>query len=256
VRVKNSLAAVSVIGLIGASGFVAWTALSRPDPTVITSEQARSFDISERATPDAPPAAQVREVLRDAVAAAPVSPRPIPLESMAAAPARAAAAPVPPRVRPFLTPQLEKAVLGSRLFAALLRSPARFAVSRSALKSVRDFRAFMDDKGAVETYMSSTLMRVVLNSPAVAKAVLSNPALIRAFVESPAMRDPRVVRELVSSRMAVKMLDCPGIQEALTDPAVMSALADPAVASWMERNPEALSAVASAVPALARSLTR
>lgn len=248
---KNSLAALSVIGLLGASGFVAWSVLSSPDATTLTSEQAGSFDLKEGPAPAPAAAARPAEELRDAVAS-PVSPRPIPLESMASAVPAAAK----PAVPPFLTPKLEAGVRRSRVFAALLRAPARFLVSSSALKSSRALRAFLDDKPGVEAYMSSAVVRVVLNSPTAAKSLLGSPSLVRAFLGSPAMSDPAAVRALLGSRMLVKMLDCPGVQEALADPAVIrSMVADPATVSWLAENPAALKAIASAAPALANSLS-
>ena len=248
---------MSVIGLLGASGFVAWSVMSRPDAALITSEQAHSFDLKE--APSAAPTAAPRPVeeLHDAVAA-PVSPRPIAMAGMAATAPAAPAAPaaVRPQVRPFLTPQLETAVRKSKFFAAMLRAPARFLVAASALKSPRALRSFLENKSGVEAYMNSTVVRVVLNSPSVAKSVLGSPALVRAFLSSPAMKDPQAVRELLESRMVVKMLDCPGVQEALADPAVIrNMLADPGTIQWMGENPEAMHAIASAAPALARSLS-
>lgn len=249
---KNSLAALSVIGLLGASGFVAWSVLSSPDATTLTSEQAGSFDFKEGPAP-APAAPRPAEELRDAVAS-PASPRPIPLESMASSARPVEAAPRA-LVPTFLTPKLEAGVRHGRIFAALLRAPARFLLSSSALKSPRALRAFLDDKKGVEAYMSSAVVRVVLNSPAAAKSLLGSPFLVRAFLASPAMSDPAAVRELLGSRMLVKMLDCPGVQEALADPAVIrSMVADPATVAWLGENPAALKAIASAAPALANSL--
>jgi hypothetical protein len=251
--VKNTLAAVSLAGLLGASGFVAWSVFSRPDASALTAEQARSFDFKDGPLPSTivrvtPPV----EDLHDAVAA-PVSPRPIALDIMARAGAPAAA--VKPRLPAFATPRLEAAVRRHPFFAGLLRAPARFLMSGTALKSPRALRAFLADKPAVEAYMSSTLMRLVLNSPSAAKSVLGSPVLVRAFLASPAMSDPAAVRELLGSRMLVKMLDCPGVQQALADPAVIRGMvADPGTLQWLAENPSALQAIAGAAPALARSL--
>lgn len=251
---KNALAAVSVFGLLGASGFVAWSVLSRPDDAPLTSEAAQSFDLKS-APPSAPRAAPppVSEEMRDAVAA-PVSPRPIPYAGMAvlrSAPPPAAK----PAERSIVTPKLEEGTRRHRLFAALLRAPAHFLASRSAAGSPRALRAFLADKNGVDAFMNSTIVRVVLASPAVAKSVLGRPALVRAFLSSPAMQDPDAVRALLSSRMVAKMLDCPGVQEALADPAVIQGIvAEPETLRWLGENPGALNALASAAPALAQSL--
>ncbi|MDE2142848.1 MAG: hypothetical protein KGJ84_10585 [Elusimicrobia bacterium] len=251
---KNSLAAVSVIGLLGASGLVAWSVLSRPDATLITSEQANSFDLKIVSPQERPMAAHVPvEEMRDAVAS-PVSPRPIAMDGMLV-PAAAPVPPSKPAFRSFLTPRLESGVLKSRFFAAMLGAPARFLAGSGPLKSPRAFRAFLDDKGAVDGYLNSTVVRVVLNSPAAAKAVLESPSLVKAFLGSPALRDPGVVRALVTSPMVLKMLDCPGVQEALADPAVIRSMtADPETLRWLGENPDAVRAMGSIAPALAGSL--
>jgi hypothetical protein len=249
--VKRVLGVVSVVGLVGASSFVTWSVLARPDDAALTSEQAHAFDFMEapRSAP-AVPAPAAAEDLRDAVAA-PVSPRPIPLESMAVA----AATQPEPAARRLVTPELETAARRSKFFTALLSAPVRFLAAGTALKSPRALRGFLADKDGVEAYMNSALVRVVLNSPAAAKSVLGSPILVRAFLATPALRDPAAVRELLGSRMLVKMLDCPGVQEALADPAVIrNMVADPATLEWLAENPAALKAVASAAPALGRSL--
>lgn len=245
---RNALAVVSVAGLLGASGFVAWSAFSRPDD--VATRSAGAFDLQEAPMAASRPAAA--EELRDAVAA-PASPRPI------AAAGMALATPMPgvPRetVKPFLTPALEAYVRKSKLLLALQRAPARVLVSGSAMRSPAALKAFLGDKAAVNSYLDSTLVRVALNSPTVAKALIGNSALVRAFLGSPAMRDPRAVKALLGSRMLVKMLDCPGVQEALADPAVIRSIAsDPGTLEWLARNPHALDAIASAAPSLASSL--
>lgn len=248
---RRSLIALVAAVLLGAFGFAAWSAFSGDD--TITYERGGSFDLAFAPAASAP---RPPEDLRDAVASRP-SPRPIPLTEMA--PAVSPAAPPQPAVRPFLTPRLERAARASRAFVALLRAPARLfaASSGSALGSPRALRAFLADKAAVERYMDSALVRVVLNSPAAAKAVIGSPAVVRAFLSSPALRDPATVRALLSSRMVVKMLDCPGVQEALSDPKVIRGLAtDPETVEFLGRNPEALNAIAGAAPDLTRALTR
>ncbi|MBI3565715.1 MAG: hypothetical protein HY079_11005 [Elusimicrobia bacterium] len=249
---RKILAVVSVTGLLGAAGFVVWSAASRPDDTYITGERADSFNLKEAPVAARPAAAPRSEELRDAVSS-PVSPRPIALAEMAPA---AAAAPAKP-VRPFLTAKLEKAVRSGRTFAALLRAPARMLGAGSALASPRALRAFLADKAAVNRYMDSTLVRVVLNSPTAAKAVIGSSLVVRAFLASPAMKDKKTVAALLSSRMVGKMLDCPGVQAALTDEAVIRRLAtDPKTAEFLATNPQALAAIAGAAPELARALAR
>jgi len=55
----------------------------------------------------------------------------------------------------------------------------------------------------------------------------------------------------------MKMLDCPGVQAALSDDTVVRRLAtDPETAEFLARNPETLKAVAGAAPALARAISR
>ena len=241
-------------GLLGASGLVAWTVLSRPEPTSITSEQAHSFDLNDTSSRDdvlVPP--RPSELLHDAVGSPAASPRPIIPESLAAA--APAPAPAPrPEVPRFLTSKLESAVLGSKAFMALMRAPGAVVVRASALKSPKTLRAFLEDKAAVDAFLNATATRVVLNSPLVAKTVLGSAALVRAFVQSPAMSDGASVRALLESRMALKIMDCPGVQGALEDPGVIRNLSDPAVLQWLSRNPEVMQAMAGAAPALARSL--
>lgn len=248
---KNALVAMSVAGLLGASGFVAWTVFSRPDDAV--SGAAAAFDFKEAPPPSSRPLSAGSEQLKDAVADA-ASPRPISVAEMAReAPPRVDRR---PPVRPFLTPELESGVRKSKILNALLRAPARFLVAGSAMKSPRALNAFLGDKAAVDAYMNSTLVRVALNSPAVAKALIGNAALVRAFLGSPALRDPGTVKALVGSRMLAKMLDCPGVQGALADPAVIRSLAsDPVTIEWIGRNPQSLNAIATAAPALAGSLS-
>jgi hypothetical protein len=247
---KNAFAALSVAGLIGASGFVAWSVFSRPEG--VAPESASAFDLKETPAPEHLAPRPAGEALKDAVAA-PSSPRPISIEGMVVPGAASAAA--RPAVRPFLTPALEAGARKSRLLTALLRAPARFLIAATPLKSARGFGAFLGDKAAVNAYLDSPLVRAALNSPAVAKSVLGSPELVRAFLGSPAMRDPGTIKALLGSRMLVKILDCPGVQEALADPAVIRSIAtDPGTLQWIVRNPQALTAIASAAPGLANSL--
>lgn len=264
---KNALAVVSVLGLLGASGFVAWSVLSRPDDTSLTSEAAGSFDLRETPPPDRPAPRPPVEELRDAVASPASSPKPIAMAgvsfggapaagaaSSAAAP-RASAAPAGPARAAFLTPDLERRARASKVLSALLGAPARFLLRASALGAPRSLRRFLADPRAVDAYMNSSLVRIAINSPSIARAILGNRALVSAALASPALQDPATVKLLAESRMAAKMLDCPGVQEALADPAVIRSLAsDPATAVWMASNPEAMMKLASSAPALGAAL--
>ena len=250
---KKALAAVSVLGLIGASGFVAWSVFSRPDDAVPTAA-AQSFDLNSTPSAASARAAAPSEELRDAVAA-PVSPRPIRYEGMAAVPPAPAAIAIKPAERSIVTPKIETATRRNRFFSALLSAPARFLASRTAVRSPGALRAFLADKRGVDAFMDSTVVRVVLASPATAKSVLGRPDMVRAFLVSPALQDPGAVRALLSSRMVAKMLDCPGVQEALADPAVIRGIvSDPETVRWIGENPQVLTAFASAAPALTQSL--
>lgn len=250
---KKILAAVSVAGLLGAAGFVAWSVFSRPDDAVLTGETANAFNLQTGPAPAGPSAAPRAGELRDAVAS-PVSPRPIALAEMApAVPAAVMSVPPPPPV----TLRLVNAVRSARVFTGFLRAPARAMTSGSALANPRALRAFLGDKGAVNRFLDSAMVRVVLNSPTAAKAVIGSSLVVRAFLSSPAMRDKKAVAELLSSRMVQKMLDCPGVQAALTDENVVRRLAtDPGTAEFLAQNPEALNAIAGAAPELARAISR
>ncbi len=244
---KKVLAVVTIAAPLASVAFVAWTLASHTDDTSTTVAAGGSFDL------DVGPARADR--LRDSVAS-PASPKPIALAEMTAATSPAPSAAAAPAVRPFLTPTLENAARTSRLFARLLEAPSRLMGSGTALRSPRDLRVFLSDKAAVESYLDSTMVRVVLNSPVVAKALLGSPAVVRAFLSTPALQDPAAVQALLSSRMLVKILDCPGIQEALSDPAVVRGMAGPETAEFLARNPGAVQALAAAAPGLTRALTR
>lgn len=253
---KKTLAVVSVLGLAGAAGFVGWSVLSRPDDIFVTGDAATGFNLQEGPAPAASSPLSPGETLRDAVAAAPPAPtslmRPIGFDGMAghgspASAAPAAAGPAPSKI----TARAETWARRNKLFAGLLVRPAKFLVGRSPMASAQGLRGFLADPKKVDAYMNSALVRVTINSPTVAKALLGNPGVIRAFLASPAMRDPQAVRDLLSSAMVRKFMDCPAIQEALSDPVVMQRmLMDPTTISWVASNPQALTAIASAAPAL------
>ncbi|MDP3543640.1 MAG: hypothetical protein Q8T11_14310 [Elusimicrobiota bacterium] len=250
---RSVLPVVSVIGLLGAGGAVTWSVFARPSDTFMTTDAASAFDLQTGPAPARPPARLAAgETLRDAVASAPPPAsslmRPIADPGMVLGGAPKAVVDKPFTV---ITPKAEAWAKRHRFLGALLAKPAKFLVSRSALGSGRELRAFLADPRKVDAYMNSTLVRVTLNSPAVAKALLGNPAVIRAFLASPAMRDPRAARALLGSPMVRKMLDCPAIQEALGDPVVIKKmLADPQTIAWIAAHPDALLAITHAVPAL------
>ncbi len=264
---RNALLGVSLAGLVGAGGAVAWSVFSRPTETFVTGDAAAGFNLQEGPAPAAPVHSVSGESLRDAVAAAPPAPSsltaPIATEGMAygsarklsvAASASGAAAPASAPERPMtrISEKAERWARTNKLVAAMAAKPAAFFMSRSALGSARSMRAFLADPKKVDAYMNGALVRIALNSPTFAKSILGNPAVIRAFLASPAMKDPATAKALIGSAMARKMLDCPAIQEALSDPAVTRRmLADPQTVMWIATHPDALSAIAGAAPALA-----
>lgn len=256
--VRSILPIVSIVGLIGATGVVTWSVVSRPDDSFMTQEAAGAFNMQTGPAPvRAPAPLTAGETLRDAVASAPPPAfsmmKPIADEGMFVG--------APPKggmdeKLTVITPKAEAWARRHKFVAGLIAKPAKFLMSRSALGSARDLRAFLADPKKVDAYMNSSLVRVTLNSPTVAKALLGNPAVIRAFLASPAMRDPKAARALLGSPMVKKMLDCPAIQEALSDPVVMKRMvADPQTIAWLAAHPDALLAIASAAPALGDAVT-
>lgn len=251
--VRKVLPVVSVIGLLGAGGAVTWSVLSRPSDTFMTTDAASAFNLQTGPAPARPPARLAAgETLRDAVASTP-PPASSLMRQIADPGMVVGGAPKAVADKPFtaVTPKAVAWAKKHRFLSALLAKPAKYMVSRSALGSPKDLRAFLADPRKVDAYMNSPLVRVTINSPAVAKALLGNPAVIRAFLASPAMRDPRAARALLGSPMVRKMLDCPAIQEALGDPVVMRRmLADPKTIAWLAAHPDAMTAITHAVPAL------
>lgn len=250
---RSFLPVVSVIGLLGAGGAVTWSVLSRPSDTFMTTDAAAAFNLQTGPAPvrSAPPLAP-GETLRDAVASAP-PPASSLMKPIADANMVVGAAPKGGMERRYtvITPKAEAWAKKHRFLAAMVARPAKFLMTRSSLGSPRDLRRFLADPKKVDAYMNSALVRITLNSPAVAKAILGNPAVVRAFLASPAMRDPAAVRALLGSPMVRKMLDCPAIQEALGDPAVMRRMiADPQTIKWLASHPDAMMAIAGAAPAL------
>ncbi len=256
---RRILPVVSVLGLLGAGGAVTWSVMSRPDDSYMTHEVAHAFNLQTGPAPvRAPPARVSGETLRDAIAAAPPVPssltRPIATAGMAVAGLLKKS---PEAIRyTVITPRAEAWAKKHTFLAALVTHPAAFLMGRSSLGSARGLRAFLGDPKKVDVYMNSALVRVTLNSPTVAKFLLGNPAVIRAFLATPALRDPQAIRALLLSPMLRKMLDCPAIQEALGDSEVMrKMIADPQTVSWLAAHPQALLAIAEAVPALGDAFT-
>lgn len=258
--VKSFLAVVSVMGLTGAAGFVAWFALSRPTDACVRGEAAQAFNLQTGPASSPSRALAAGDALRDAVAAAPISSltRPIVVEGMAVgglkpAPGAAVAA-EPARDLPA---RVVRKARKTRLFMNLLAKPASFVMARTSLRSAREMRAFLSDRRSVDAYMNSPLVRVGLNSATFTKAVLGNGRLVRAFLNSPALKDPAVVREILRSPMMRKMLDCPAVQQALADPnTIMGLASDPETMRFIVEHPEALQAIASAAPALVGAFRR
>lgn len=251
--VRSLLPAISVLGLLGAGGAVTWSVMSLQDNSYITHEVVNSFNLQTGPAPTrAPVALSPGETLRDATAAVP--PAPSSLTKLIAPPGLAVdglSKNAADKQHTVITPRAEAWAKNHEFLAGLIAKPASFLMSRSSLGSVRDLRAFLADPQKVDAYMNSTLVRVTINSPAVAKVLLGNPAVIHAFLATPAMRDPQAVRALLGSPMLRKMLDCPAIQKALGEPEVMNKMiADPKTISWIVAHPDALMAIASAVPAM------
>lgn len=255
--VRSILPVVSIIGLLGAGGAVTWSVMSRPDDAFLTRETAAAFNLQTGPAPvRAPARLAAGETLRDAVASAP-PPASSMMKPIADANMFIGSAPKGAVDKRYtvITPKAEAWARKHKFLAGLIARPAKFMMSRSSLGSGRDLRAFLANPKRVDAYMNSALVRITINSPTVAKALLGNPAVIRAFLSSPAMRDPRAVRALLGSPMVRKMLDCTAIQEALGDPAVMKRMiADPRTIEWIAAHPDALLAIASAVPALGDAL--
>lgn len=254
---KSFLPIVSVLGLLGAGGAVAWSVLARPDDSSLTREAADAFNLqTEPAASRASATPASGETLRDAVAP-PVSSsltRPLAMADMdvggfvkKSPEARRAA---------VIAPQAEVWAKKHPFLTGLIAKPATFLMHRSALGSASGLRAFLGNPKKVDAYMNSALVRVTLNSPTLAKAVLGNPTVVGAFLATPALRDPQALRALLSSPMLRKMLDCPAIQEALGDSAVMEKMiSDPRTVSWIAAHPQALLVLAEAVPALGDAFT-
>ena len=258
--VRNFLIGVSLFGLIGAGGAVTWSVLSRPEDVYITREVTNSFNLQNGPTPSRAPLPLARgETLRDAVAAAPPAAssltRPIATDGMAYG-AMKAPPPEAPRKFTVITAKALDWMRRSPLVSGLAARPAAFLLSHSALGSASGLRSFLADPKKVDGYMNSALVRITINSPAAAKALLGNPAVVRAFLNTPAMRDSKTVSALLASPMLAKMLDCPAIQQALSDPVVLQKMmSDTQTVVWIAAHPQALAAIADVAPALGEAFT-
>lgn len=251
--VRSFLLGVSLLGLLGAGGVVTWSVLSRPQDTYITREVTNSFNLQNG--PAAAPTPLARgETFRDAVAAAPPAAssltRPIATDGMAYG-AMKAPPPEAPRRFTVITAKAEAWLRKSPLLAGFAARPAQYLASRTALGSASALRSFLADPKQVDRYMNSAIVRIAINSPAMAKAVLGNQLLVKAVLNSPAMRDSKTVDALLSSPMLAKILDCPAIQQALSDRAVLDKMmGDTQTALWLATHPKALSVIADAAPAV------
>lgn len=235
---KDHLPLMSFLGLISVSAFLAYSSLSHPiDP--------RMVDETVDHNPFPQAAALPRESMRDALTS---SPMPIGPTGYKMSPT--------PRPAPAAQrmPPGERKTASDGVLAKMLAAPAGFLMRQTALGSAKEFKRFLADKSAVDSYLDSGPVRMAMRHPSVTKRILTNGALVRAFLATPAMEDPAAVRRLVKSPLMKKLLDCPGIQGALSDPAVMTRLgADPKTLEFVTAHPQVLAAVAAAAPALAEA---
>lgn len=197
-----------------------------------------------------------QEPLRDSMRALAPSPMPIPILGYSMAP-KTLAREVAPAPAPGLPSGVQLEARRGPLLNRLLEQPAAYLMNHTSLASASEFRGFLSNKDKVNSYLNSPLVRAALKNPTVAKTVIGNGALVRAFLDTPAMKDQMAVRQLMQSRMFLKMLDCPGIHGALSDVAVTARLAsDPQTLAFLTEHPEAAVALGKAFPALSQALTR
>jgi len=252
--VRSYLPVISVLGFIGAGAAVTYSVISRPTDVFITGDVADSFNLKTGPAPRRAPAALgAGETLRDAIAGAPPPAssmmRPIAGAGIVVGPAMKD--PPKPVRYTVITPKAEAWAKKQGFFAGLLAKPAAFLMKHSPLGSVKAVRAFLGDAKKVDAYMNSPLVRITINSPSTAKALLGNTAMVSAFLATPAMRDAKTVSALLASPMVKKMLDCPAIQEALSDPVVVrKMLDDPKTMMWIAAHPDAMMAITDAAPAM------
>jgi hypothetical protein len=252
--VRSYLPVISVLGFIGAGAAVTYSVVSRPTDLYITHEVADSFNLKTGPAPRRPPVAlATSETLRDAVATGPSVASSMMRPIAGAGIVIGAAMKEPPKAVKYtvITQKAEAWAKKQGFFAGLLAKPAAFLMAHSSLGSAKGVRAFLGDPRKVDAYMNSPLVRVTINSPSVAKSLLGNTAMVSAFLSTPAMRDPATVRALLASPMVKKLLDCPAIQEALSDPVVVRKIFDdPKTMMWVGAHPDAMIAITEAAPAM------
>lgn len=244
---------MSAVSLAAVTGIVAWSTLTRPiDPRMVDVEvQASDFEAPPAYVAPRFPKANA-DSMRDAMA----SPQPIPIAGYSMTP-REQPATVPQASVPKVPPGVELKAKSNPVFSALVGAPAKFLMKKTTLGDARGFKKFMASPKAVDRYLNSPLVRAALRSPAVTKTILTNGALVRAFLDTPAMQDPVALATLLRSPMFKKIVDCPGVQDALADPRVMIRLgSDPATLAYLGEHPQAAEALGKAFPALAAAVTK
>jgi hypothetical protein len=242
---------MSVVSLAAVTGVVGWSMMTRPvDPRMVDVEVHASDFPSQAPAPSFPSAAA--DSMRDAMA----SPQPIPIAGYSMTPQQRPAT-VPEASVPKVPPGVELKAKSDPAMTAMLGAPARFLMRRTTLGDARGFKRFLASPKAVDGYLNSPLVRAALKSPAVTKTVLGNGALVRAFLDTPAMQDPVALAALLRSPMFKKVVDCPGVRDALADPAVLVRLvSDPATVGYLSEHPQAAEALGKAFPALAAAVTK
>lgn len=245
----NPTGVMSAVSLAAVTGVVAWTTLTRPIDPRMSDHAIDASDFQVAPTPQFPRASA--DSMRDAMA----SPAPIPISGYSMTPKNPETA--PEAAVPKVPPGVELKARKSPVFAALLEAPARFLMKRTTLGDAKGFKRFMASPKAVNAYLDSPLVRAALRSPAVTKSIVTNGRLVRAFLDTPAMQDPTALATLLRSPMFKKIVDCPGVQEALSDPRVLMRLgSDPATLDYLAEHPQAADALAKAFPALASAVTK
>ena len=248
---KDPAAVLSVLGLAGATLFVALSSSYKPTDPTMTEEVVEPADFAPPPPPSRPGLAD--ESMRDSVSAGGPSPMPIPIAGLSMTPKPS---PAPSASRAFPAGERKTAQDGAFL-ARLAAGPESFFLQKTFLGSPADFRRFLADRRRVDAYLDSALVRAALRSPAVVRSILASGPIVRAFLNTPALQDPAVVGELLKSPLMRKLLDCPGVQEALSDPLVMARLVrDPATAAFVMDNPQVLKTLSAVIPALGRAFGR
>lgn len=242
---------MSAVSLAAVTGVVGWSMMTRPiDPRMVDVE-VQASDLPSPAPAPRFPSTDV-DSMRDAMA----SPQPIPIAGYSMAPQQRPAT-VPQAAVPKLPPGIELKAKSDPVFSAMLGAPARFLMRKTTLGDARGFKKFLASPKAVDRYLNSPLVRAALHSPAVTKSILTNGALVRAFLDTPAMQDPVALATLLRSPMFKKIVDCPGVQDALADPRVMVRLgSDPTTLEYLGEHPQAAEALGKAFPALAAAVTK